>query len=175
MIRLHWRFTSKISLALNTGVICIWHGMVYLVITSIIFLLIVDLIFRKKYIFLWHFWAASFGGIFGLCLGGSVISLVELLYFYTLRLYSVFINRGKTCSKYNDSKRVSISNNVKSIEINPKSFLQNLKAYQQFERYPRWHRMRPSIFGPSSGVSETFLNKTRIHEFNKPAVGEFLK
>ena len=31
---------------------------------------------------------AAFGGIFGLCLGGSVISLVEMIYYFTLRLYN---------------------------------------------------------------------------------------
>lgn len=31
---------------------------------------------------------AAFGGIFGLCLGGSVISLVEMVYYFTLRLYN---------------------------------------------------------------------------------------
>lgn len=125
---------------------------------------------------LFYAFSASFGGIFGLCLGGSVISLVELLYFYTLRLYSILINGTRNVgSKHCDSKRVSISNNVKTVEINPKSFLQNFKAYQQFERHPKWHRMRPSIFGSSSGSTGTLLGKTILHEFNKPAVHEFLK
>lgn len=34
------------------------------------------------------FVTAAFGGIFGLCLGGSVISLVEMVYYFTLRLYN---------------------------------------------------------------------------------------
>lgn len=102
-----------------------------------------------------------------------MISLVECLYFFTLRLYSVLINGSS--SKHGDSKRVSISNNVKTVEINPKSFLHNLKAYQQFERHPKWHRMRPSIFGSNTGSTGTILGKTAIHEFNKPAVHEFLK
>lgn len=33
-----------------------------------------------------HSTTASFGGIFGLCLGGSIISLVEILYFLFGRL-----------------------------------------------------------------------------------------
>lgn len=32
--------------------------------------------------------SASFGGIFGLCLGGSVISLIEFLYYFTFQLFS---------------------------------------------------------------------------------------
>ncbi|XP_055311194.1 sodium channel protein Nach-like isoform X2 [Sitodiplosis mosellana] len=127
--------------------------------------------YRRDMYMTWDGLFASFGGIFGLCLGGSVISLVELFYFFTLRLYSVVINRGAI---KHDSKRVSISNNVKTVEINPKAFLQNLKAYQQFDRHPKWHRVRPSIFG-STASTGTILGKTAIHEFNKPAVHEFLK
>lgn len=36
----------------------------------------------------WDGLLAAFGGIFGLCLGGSVISLVEMIYYFTLRLYN---------------------------------------------------------------------------------------
>lgn len=102
-----------------------------------------------------------------------MISLVECLYFFTLRLYSVLING--TSSKHGDSKRVSISNNVKTVEINPKSLLQNLKAYQQYERKPAWHKIRPSLLGIGSSGTGTLLGKTAIHEYNKPGVHEFLK
>lgn len=37
--------------------------------------------------------AASFGGIFGLCLGGSIISLVEFVYFFTFKLYEAVQER----------------------------------------------------------------------------------
>lgn len=115
---------------------------------------------------------ASFGGIFGLCLGGSVISLVELLYFFTLRLYSIIING--TSNKFGDSKRVSISNQVKTAEMNPKSLLQDMKAYhQQYERKPTWYKMRPSL--TSIGHGGTILGRTAIHDFNKPGVQAFLK
>ncbi|KAI4495020.1 hypothetical protein M0804_001221 [Polistes exclamans] len=43
--------------------------------------------------------SASFGGIFGLCLGGSVISLVELLY-YIIREFC-YHHKGSTSSKRN--------------------------------------------------------------------------
>lgn len=76
------------------------------------------------------------------------------------------------------SKRVSISNNVKTIEINPKSFLQNLKAYQQFDQKPKWHRRNTSIFGSKTDLNKgnsILLGKTTLHEYNKPGVHEFLK
>lgn len=133
--------------------------------------------YRRDMYMTWDGLFASFGGIFGLCLGGSVISLVELFYFYTLRLYSIIINHGSGAGPKhgNDSKRVSISNNVKTVEINPKSFLHNLKTYQQFERHPKWQRMRPSLFSSNAGSTGTILGKTALHEYNKPGVQEFLK
>lgn len=120
---------------------------------------------------------ATFGGIFGLCLGGSVISLVEIVYFYTLRLYHVIINQSSASNSKPESKRVSISNNVKTIEINPKSFMQNFKAYQQFDRQPKSNRRNTSIFGSNANMPKgnMLLGKTALHEFNKPGVQEFLK
>lgn len=42
----------------------------------------------KSLIKLLIYLSASFGGIFGLCLGGSVLSFVEFLYFFTFRLWN---------------------------------------------------------------------------------------
>ncbi len=36
------------------------------------------------------FSTASFGGIFGLCLGGSLISFIEIFYFFSLKLYASY-------------------------------------------------------------------------------------
>lgn len=44
--------------------------------------------YRRDMYMTWDGLFASFGGIFGLCLGGSVISLVEMLYYFTLRFYA---------------------------------------------------------------------------------------
>ncbi|XP_015185582.1 PREDICTED: pickpocket protein 28-like [Polistes dominula] len=43
--------------------------------------------YRTQNILSWDTLLASFGGIFGLCLGGSVISLVELLYYITREIF----------------------------------------------------------------------------------------
>lgn len=98
-------------------------------------------------------------------------------------MYSIIINRsGAASSKHGDSKRVSISNNVKTLEINPKSFLQNFKSYNHYERHPKWNKLRPSFLSHNFGssghglpTSGTLLGKTAIHEFNKPAVQQYLK
>lgn len=42
--------------------------------------------YRRDVYMTWDGLFASFGGIFGLCLGGSIMSLVEMAYFFTIRL-----------------------------------------------------------------------------------------
>ncbi|XP_026469527.1 sodium channel protein Nach-like [Ctenocephalides felis] len=43
--------------------------------------------YRRDPFMTWDSLLASVGGIFGLCLGGSVISLVELVYYFTMRFF----------------------------------------------------------------------------------------
>ncbi|PBC26347.1 Degenerin protein asic-1 [Apis cerana cerana] len=45
--------------------------------------------YRKQTILGWDNLLASFGGIFGLCLGGSVISFVEFFYYFIIDFFSV--------------------------------------------------------------------------------------
>lgn len=47
--------------------------------------------------------SAAFGGIFGLCLGGSIISLVEIAYFVFVQIFSKFLPRIDPENK-NDKK-----------------------------------------------------------------------
>ncbi|KAL2721737.1 sodium channel protein Nach-like [Vespula maculifrons] len=55
--------------------------------------------YRKQNIMSWDSLLASFGGIFGLCLGGSVISLVELLYYIVREFF--YLRKGSTSAKRN--------------------------------------------------------------------------
>uniref|UniRef100_A0A182N7Q2 Uncharacterized protein n=1 Tax=Anopheles dirus TaxID=7168 RepID=A0A182N7Q2_9DIPT len=43
----------------------------------------------------WDSLVATFGGIFGLCMGGSVLSIVELLYYFTVKPFTVYKARTK--------------------------------------------------------------------------------
>uniref|UniRef100_A0A182QFM1 Sodium channel protein Nach n=1 Tax=Anopheles farauti TaxID=69004 RepID=A0A182QFM1_9DIPT len=43
----------------------------------------------------WDSLVATFGGIFGLCMGGSVLSIVELLYYFTVKPFTVYQERAK--------------------------------------------------------------------------------
>lgn len=85
-------------------------------------------------------------------------------------------------SKYGDSKRVSISNNVRTLKINPRSFLQNFKSHHQYERQQKWNKLRSSFLGHSFGssgsilpTSGTLLGKTAMHEYNKSGALQYLK
>lgn len=50
--------------------------------------------YRREMFMTWDGLLASFGGIFGLCLGGSVLSLVEIVYYATFRLYTRIKKNG---------------------------------------------------------------------------------
>lgn len=54
--------------------------------------------YRRDVYMTWDGLFASFGGIFGLCLGGSILSLVEMTYFFTIRL-SLTIYRRITAQR----------------------------------------------------------------------------
>ncbi|XP_050535606.1 pickpocket protein 28-like isoform X2 [Daktulosphaira vitifoliae] len=43
--------------------------------------------YRREAMVTWDTIVASLGGIFGLCLGGSVLSIVELIFYFTIRLF----------------------------------------------------------------------------------------
>ncbi|XP_050094043.1 sodium channel protein Nach-like [Anopheles aquasalis] len=43
----------------------------------------------------WDSLVATFGGIFGLCMGGSVLSIVELLYYFTVKPFTVYQEKMK--------------------------------------------------------------------------------
>lgn len=63
----------------------------------------------------WDSFLAAFGGIFGLCLGGSLLSLVEVIYFASFKLISLFI------SNKNENKIQTVNhleNNAKNIKKN---------------------------------------------------------
>lgn len=47
--------------------------------------------YRRDVILTWDGLFASFGGIFGLCLGGSLISLIEFVYYFTFHLFNATV------------------------------------------------------------------------------------
>lgn len=52
--------------------------------------------YRQDTFMTWDTMLAAFGGIFALCLGGSVISLIEFLYWFTFKLYHNFDSQWST-------------------------------------------------------------------------------
>ncbi|XP_055621968.1 sodium channel protein Nach-like [Toxorhynchites rutilus septentrionalis] len=46
--------------------------------------------YRREAFMTWDSLLASFGGIFGLCMGGSVLSIVELFYYFTVKPFTIY-------------------------------------------------------------------------------------
>lgn len=56
--------------------------------------------------------SANLGGIFGLCLGGSIISIFEVVWFVLDLLFALILNVSKTKVRgRNNKKRVFVLNN----------------------------------------------------------------
>lgn len=51
---------------------------------------------NQKFSFAIRFFQATFGGLFSLCLGGSVLSIIEIIYFWT---YIFFMQLHKQVAK----------------------------------------------------------------------------
>lgn len=73
----------------------------------------------------WDGLFASIGGIFGLCLGGSVLSLVEMGYFFTIRLaltiYRKLIGKAKEreIQKKQRKSRKALANSRRIYTLTP--------------------------------------------------------
>lgn len=46
------------------------------------------------YIFIWLPYSANVGGAFGLCLGASIISFIEIIYFVVVRVFGRILTRN---------------------------------------------------------------------------------
>lgn len=121
------------------------------------------------------FRAASFGGIFGLCLGGSVISLVELFYYFTVKLYNKITNRRYDENRKRMEKTVAAHKNHHQQQ--PQS-----KQQQQYHHPPvqvisvdpvNYYPTKPSIdLGTSDNKLQLKLNSNRMPNLNKSPMGK---
>ena len=55
--------------------------------------------YRKDVYMSWDAFFAAFGGIFGLCLGGSIISLIEVFYYFIIKIFSLIYCKKKIPEK----------------------------------------------------------------------------
>lgn len=94
-----------------------------------------------------------------------MISLVELLYFFTLRLYSIIIHR-RSLIKSPDDKQMSLD--VKAIGGNQKSYFTGIRAYNPNERFRRIAKSRAAV------AKDILLEKTPYHDYRKAPVQQFL-
>lgn len=59
--------------------------------------------YRQDIFMSWDTLLAAFGGIFGLCLGGSVISLIEFIYCFTFKLFHIYDSRKAVDGNLNNN------------------------------------------------------------------------
>lgn len=67
--------------------------------------------YRREVFMTWDSLFDYLGGVFGLCLGGSILSLVEAFYLFTVRLPLVIWRRGR--ENREEEKRRSIQRKVR--------------------------------------------------------------
>lgn len=85
--------------------------------------------------------SASFGGIFGLCLGGSLLSVVEIFYHFTIKMYMSFKTRNNVVV---DVKQTgdSIDKTLLTIRDNQRKMMVLSKMngfYGGVQQFPRKH------------------------------------
>lgn len=186
-IRPHWRCISRIWLASNTVAICIWLGTAFLVVS----------INAQGYALphlkdCTHFLlTASFGGIFGLCLGGSVISFVEILYYFTIKLYNRITSRRYDEKRKRMEKTVGIQKQHQRQHPNnkpgpgsgpvPMTLQQQQPHVKKISVEPTiYYPTKPSIDAGHGGgavdandnkLSQMKLNTNRMAHFNPGRMG----
>lgn len=72
---------------------------------------------------------ASCGGILGLFMGFSLISMAELLYYCAIRPFCMIYQCQKQKAKIIDKKSVSVHNKVKTIEWNQLMYVSEISKY----------------------------------------------
>ncbi|KYN32298.1 Sodium channel protein Nach [Trachymyrmex septentrionalis] len=100
--------------------------------------------YRKESTISWDSLLASFGGIFGLCLGGSVLSVIELVYLLARQLF----RRQKKMLKWQEQSRMKLppaSEVFLSIPAKEKVRLRKLRNRQESDDKRTFVRYQPVL------------------------------
>ncbi|XP_072940723.1 sodium channel protein Nach-like [Epargyreus clarus] len=83
--------------------------------------------YRREVLYTWDQMLANLGGIFGLCLGGSIISIIEILWFALELLYTtVVVSRKKITTQGKIGKRARLARKKDFVsKISPENHLGN--------------------------------------------------
>jgi hypothetical protein len=79
-----------------------------------------SVLFRTTVLYAWYDILSDYGGILSLCLGCSIISFLELIYFLTFRSYQNIFNNNRFIKKFNNANQKSNVFAVKPSLVNPK-------------------------------------------------------
>lgn len=82
------------------------------------------LLYKMEVLNAWYDIVSNFGGILGLCLGFSIISMMEVVYFFSLKLYqNLFANRKNLMNIFGQTK----TNMFQEIVQRPRAKFEYLK------------------------------------------------
>lgn len=69
-----------------------------------------SVLFKTTVLYAWYDILSDYGGILSLCLGCSIISVIELIYYLTLRSYQNIFNNNSFLKKLNQQQQQQKSN-----------------------------------------------------------------
>jgi hypothetical protein len=64
-----------------------------------------SVLYRTTVLYTWYDILSEYGGILSLCLGCSIISFLELIYFLTFRSYQNIFNNNRFLKKFNTTNQ----------------------------------------------------------------------
>ncbi|CAO1382092.1 unnamed protein product [Diamesa hyperborea] len=74
-----------------------------------------SILYKIDVLFAWYDVVSDYGGLTGLCLGCSIISIFEFLYFVTLRFYQNLFNSMSFMNKFNQKHKSNIFGPVRNL------------------------------------------------------------
>lgn len=74
--------------------------------------------------------AASFGGIFGLCVGGSMISLIEFIYYFTFGIFNVTRAKREQSSSTLDKSSMASNTTLENVVQDHRANMRKKLAFQ---------------------------------------------
>ncbi|XP_053674694.1 sodium channel protein Nach-like [Anopheles nili] len=119
----------------------------------------------------WDSLVATFGGIFGLCMGGSVLSIVELVYYFTVKPFTSYQTAGLLAQS--QKTRKTSAQRRKTVVVRP-----YISPYDSVPRYGYFSRRnvlaRDKSFVKKSTEIAVTRKKDTVHHAPEPSVLSFV-
>lgn len=91
-----------------------------------------SVLYKTTVLYAWYDILSDYGGILGLCLGCSIISILELIYFLTFRSYQNIFNNNRFLKKFNAANQNVFAAKPTSL-MNPKFEFLHWESFLHFK------------------------------------------